>query len=176
MQVLFYKIRICRELTCNLPREATPEWGVWGHEMIQKVWSVGFFVAQIKTLSIKYTITKALGIESSLKKGVCMGIVLLGETLKDMLAHSSCVLNSARAGLARNIVDAQLTLKYTVWYFAGKCGQAPPLNSSSLASCEWAAKSWLLVWLDAWAMLTPGAVWPSSAAAFPSSRSTAYAI
>lgn len=49
---------------------------------------------------------KALGIERR-----CVETVLLGETLKDMLAHYSCVLNSALAGLAKNIVGALITLK-----------------------------------------------------------------
>lgn len=52
-----------------------------------------------------------------LKEGVYMGVVLLGETLKDTLACCSCVLNSALAGLAKNIVGAQITLKYPVGYF-----------------------------------------------------------
>ena len=63
---------------------------------------------------MKYPITKALGIESSLKEGVYIGTVLLSETLKDVLAHCSCVLNSVLAGLARDIVGVQITLEYRV--------------------------------------------------------------
>lgn len=56
--------------------------------------------------STKYPISKALGIESSLKEGASVAIVSLGETLKDVLADCSGTLNSPLAGLATNMVGA----------------------------------------------------------------------
>lgn len=108
MKVSFYKIIIYKELTCTLARGATPKWGVRCNDEMTisciKV-VVLFFLIYLFILMLYHQ--KLL----VLKEGVCMGIVLPGKTLKDMLAHYSCVLNSALAGLAKNIVGAQITLK-----------------------------------------------------------------
>lgn len=145
----------------------------WNDSILRKGWSVIFFCGADKNVLYKILYHQKLLV---LKEHVYMGIALLGETLKDMLAGCSYVLNAALAGLARNIVGAQITVIYPVGYSAGKCGWASPLNWSGVASCEWGAESLLLAWHDARTMLAPGAVQTSSAAALPNGGSTAYAV
>lgn len=68
-QELFCQFIVYKELTCSLLREATPEWGVWDDEM--KRFICWLFFAHIKMFSMKYPISKALGIESSLRRHLC---------------------------------------------------------------------------------------------------------
>lgn len=68
LQVSFSKNIIYRDLACSLPREASPEWGVWDEMMISwrkfALLVLGFFCGTDKNVVYKILLSpKALGIE-----------------------------------------------------------------------------------------------------------------
>lgn len=168
MQALFCKFVIYKELTCSLLMEATFG-GMF--EIKWKMSSVAFFIAQIIMFSTKYCISKALSFECSLKEGISVGTVLLGETLKNLLAHCSGTLNSSRWQGWPGAWWAHKELSNTpcsiLLEFA--CELHPPLHWCHLAS-DWGAKSWLVVWHVSQAMLMPGVVGPTLLQLSPTGR------
>ena len=105
-----------------------------------------FFLRHRQKCPLQNTLSpKALGVERRCLYGNNLaGWNLEGHVSPLLLFIELCIGRTGQKHSGR-----METLKYPVAHFAGKRGWAPPLDWSSRASCEWAAKSPLLAQDDA---------------------------